>query len=93
MKVTNMTSSKGNKIANQFIIETEEGEYFQSYRSIIAFRPYGGKIQLDREYWNYSVTTGKYRNLFLGENKKETERKIADGTYILTSLNKREPTL
>ena len=32
MKVANMTSNKGNKIANQFVIDTDEGIYFQSYR-------------------------------------------------------------
>ena len=36
---------------------------------------------------DYSVTTGKYRNQFLGETKKETEAKIKSGEYILTDLN------
>ena len=36
MKVQNMTSSRGNKVANQFIIYTESGSVFQSYNSIIA---------------------------------------------------------
>ena len=31
--------------------------------------------------WDYSVTTGKYRNQFLGEGIKETREKIANGTY------------
>ena len=35
---------------------------------------------------DYSVTTGKYRNQFLGETKKETEAKIKSGEYILTDL-------
>ena len=85
MKVFNMTSSKGNKIANQFIITNDNEEYFQSYKSIIAkkvtnyFFNYGQKetkIYLDETYWDYSVTTGKYRNIFLNETKKETEKKI-----------------
>lgn len=87
MKVENMTSKNGNKIANQFIIQTEKGLYFKSYDSIIAFKPLAGKIQLDEYYWDYSVTTGKYRNLFLNESKKETEKKIESDTYILTDLN------
>lgn len=75
-------------VKNQFEIVTPEGRYFQSYKSIIAFIPAnGGKIQLDNIYWDYSVTTGKYRNQFLGENKKETEKKIASGEYLLTNLN------
>jgi hypothetical protein len=37
--------------------------------------------------WDYSVTTGKYRNIFLEETKKETQKKIDQGIYILTDLN------
>jgi hypothetical protein len=74
-------------VRNQFILLSDKGEYFQSYSSIIVFRPLDGKIQLDVNYWDYSVTTGKYRNQFLGETKKETEAKIKSGEYILTDLN------
>ena len=88
MKVENMTSSSGNKVANQFIIHADNGCYFQSYETVIAFKPFGVKrIQLDRAAWDYSVTTGKYRNIFLGEKKKDTERKIASGEYELVHLN------
>lgn len=91
MKVRNMTSSNGNKIANQFIIDVEtDGEYFQSYDSIIVKYDYKlCKYFLDENTWDCSQTTGKYRNLFLGETKKETEKKIKSGEYILTNLNKR----
>lgn len=87
-KVTNMESLKGNTIANQFEIKTDAGLFFQSYNSVIVFIPNdGSKIQLDEKYWDYSHTTGKYRNIFLGENKKTTERKIKSGQYLLTNLN------
>tara|TARA_R100000353_G_C6462158_1_gene184184 strand:+ start:571 stop:846 length:276 start_codon:yes stop_codon:yes gene_type:complete len=86
MKVENMYSPNGNRVANQFIITDNGDEYFQSYRSIIAKRS-KGKIYLDDYYWNYSVTTGKYRNEFLGEGIAETRKKIASGEYILTDLN------
>ena len=86
MKVKNMTSPRGNKVANQFIITDNGDEYFQSYRSIIAKRS-KGKIYLDDYYWDYSVTTGKYRNEFLGEGIAETRKKINSGEYILTDLN------
>ena len=100
MKVQNMTSAKGNKVANQFII-SEDGrgangnfvwkKVFQSYSTIIATRTLwqdgSMRIVLDVKYWDYSTTTGKYRNIFLGETKKETEKKIASGEYILTDLN------
>lgn len=101
MKVQNMTSGRGNKIANQFIIEGDDKnemsgnctEYFQSYDTIIAkrdkFRAGVEKRQvwLDSNKWDYSKTTGKYRNIFLGETKKETEAKIKSGEYILADLN------
>ena len=93
MKVENMTSNNGNKIANQFIITDDNEEYFQSYKSIIAKKVLMNNqffmVYLDKKYWDYSVTTSKYRNIFLNESKKETQKKIDNGTYILTDLNNR----
>jgi hypothetical protein len=88
MNVQNMTSNNGNKIPNQFIIHAEEGLYFQSYNTVIAFKPLAGPLQLDRDKWNYSNTTSKYRNIFTGLSTKETERRIKSGEIILTELNK-----
>ena len=85
--VSNMESRNGNLVPNQFEIRTEEGVYFQSYRTIIAFKEYGGSIYLDEEKWDYSTTTGKYRNSFLGEGIAETRKKIKSGEYKLTNLN------
>jgi hypothetical protein len=88
VKLTQMSSNRtGEAVKNQFTIETPEGEYFQSYDSVIAFRPKTGKIQLDSYYWDYSKTTGKYRNQFLNESKQDTQLKIDKGIYILTDLN------
>ena len=91
MKVENITSNNGNKIANQFVItDDKQNEYFQSYRSMIVKKDYEGdqvKIYLDQKYWNYSNTTGKYRNIFLNETIKETRQKIKSGEYQLTNLN------
>ena len=90
-KVIQMKSPKTfNPVANQFIIDTPKGRYFQSYNSIIAFIPNNRnhKIQLDDYYWDYSKTTTKYRNEFLGENTQETRKKIENKTYKLTNLNK-----
>ncbi len=87
MKVYNMESPNGNKVANQFEIYTDEGKYFQSYRSIIAFKDNKGQVFLDDYYWDYSRTTGKYRNIFLGENRRATEEKIKSGEYKLKELN------
>lgn len=82
MRVENMTSSRGNSVPNQFIITNDDGVRFQSYDSMIVFKPYNGKTQLGRD-WEYSNTTGTYRNQFLGETKRETLKKLESGEYIL----------
>lgn len=95
IKVKNMTSPRsGHEVSNQFIIteQSPEGEIvtFQSYKSVVAQIIYRGRdaeVLLDEKYWNYSVTTAKYRNSFLGESTKETEAKIKSGEYKLTNLN------
>jgi len=95
MKVENMQSNKGNDVPNQFIIRTDTPQgfetYFQSYASVIVLKrrraDNAPEIYLDSYYWDYSRTTGKYRNQFLGESKAETQKKIDSGEYILTDLN------
>jgi hypothetical protein len=90
MKVQNMTGKNGNKIPNQFIIFDSEFTVFQSYDSVIVKTDFvDGKrrVQLDNDTWDYSRTTGKYRNQFLGEAIADTRRKIKSGEYILADLN------
>ena len=106
LKVKNITSSSGNRVANQIIIEytdevlSRKVKIFQSYDSVIVKQTevteddLGRTYQtgeyityLDDKYWNYSVTTGKYRNIFLGEDQKATEAKIKSGEYKLINLN------
>ena len=93
VKVQNMPSARlpMKRVPNQFIITTENGRYFQSYESVIAFigstGDDGHRTILDETYWDYSTTTGKYRNQFLGETKAETEAKIKSGEYTLANLN------
>ena len=87
MKVSNMQSNAGNDVANQFLIYEHDGVTFQSYSSIIAKKANDGKITLDERYWDYSVTTGKYRNQFLDEGIAETRKKIYSGEYMLADLN------
>lgn len=75
-------SESGNKVV-----------YFESYNTVIAKQIYDDigayvvETFLDEKYWNYSSTTSKYRNIFLGETTKETEKKIKSGHYKLTDLN------
>jgi len=87
-KVSNFTSFKSGKpIANQFVITIENGDtIFQSYKTIIAIKTFCGKVLLDRD-WNYSVTTSRYRNKFLNEITRATQKKIDDGLYLVTDLN------
>ena len=47
VKVKNMLSSRGNKIANQFEIISPEGIYFQSYKSIIALKIWGSRVRVN----------------------------------------------
>ena len=87
-KVRQMTSnSSGRPVANQFTIITSDGEYFQSYDSVIAFKDNEGNVTLDDYTWDYSRTTGKYRNQFLGEGIVDTRSKIESGEYKLADLN------
>jgi len=86
-KVKNCVSSRGNPVPNQFIIETAKGTFFQSYSSTIAYKMANGEVRLDKTYWSYSSSTGKYRNDFLGEGIAETRAKIKSGEYSLWDLN------
>jgi len=79
-------NGRNGHVKNQFIIQTDKGLVFQSYNSVIAAKIQGA-IYLDQNAWDYSRTTGRYRNEFLRETKKETEKKIKEGFYILTDLN------
>lgn len=104
MKVENMTSSNGNAVPNQFIItgygkfRNEHGEQkrslieiFQSYETVIAkiiTKGWRQTVFLDKDKWDYSITTGKYRNQFLRETIAETRKKSKSGEYKLVDLNK-----
>ena len=66
-------------------------EWFQSYDVLVGKKTYVSGVltdtYLDSTYWDYSKTTGKYRNIFLGEKKKETQLKIDSDEYKLENLN------
>jgi hypothetical protein len=89
--VRNTVSDSGKEVPNQFSIWDEDGNrYFQSYGSIIVKKIKDGRTILDKNKWDASTTTGKYRNRFLGEDRKSTLKKIKDGTYTLEDLNNGE---
>ena len=98
VSVKPMYSRGGNPCANQQIMSDPHGETFVSYGTKIAYRSHekfgevGSKkhqIVLDENYWNYSRTTGKYRNEFLGFGVEECRKGIKDGTIKLADLNQK----
>lgn len=89
MKVKNMTSANGNKVANQFIITDGMKVTFQSYESEIVTIDYDNGTIFVGNNWDYSVTTGKYRNKFMHDNyfhemetKKDFQKIINAGELI-----------
>ena len=75
-KIKNMFGFSGNEIKNQFIIQTKGTTIFQSYDSIICIINHNtGTTTLDRNNWDYSTTTGKYRNIFLGRTREQQNRR------------------
>lgn len=74
---------------NQAVITLTNGKViFNSYgTNIVEIDKAAGITKVDEYYYNYSATTSKYRCKFLGELKKETDRKIKEGKYILADLN------
>lgn len=75
--------------ANCVIIHLSNGWHIlKSYNKTIAKKHYGKqKVIIDLRYYNYSATTGKHRNYFLGETLKDTDKKIKNGEYQTADLS------
>ena len=88
MKVSNMYSTNGNQVPNQFIIDNGNKTLFQSYKTIVAVKE-NGKVTLDSNALEYSNTTLKYLKQFLNtnESKKSLYAKIESGIYNTSDLN------
>ena len=66
MEIVNMTSNRGNKIANQFKLYYNNYVAFQSYQTLISvYDMKNDTMYTDKDF--YSTTTSKYRNLFNDE--------------------------
>ena len=63
-RVEQMINDRGNGAMNQFVIYADGKIIFQSYSSIIAVVDKMNKTVELGEDWDYSVTTGKHRNIF-----------------------------
>ena len=77
----------GNGPKDQEIVFKNGAEYFVSYGTNIVRYESKDSIILDKNYWDYSATTGYYRNQFLGEGIAETRKNIKSGVYKLAELN------
>ena len=86
VKVRPMETKRGNTATNQFVIFTDEGRYFQSYETIVAFISNDGAVTLNNCF-EYSNTTSYYLGKFLGHGIAETRKKVNSGEYKLDKLN------
>ena len=90
MKVKQFNGPNG-PANNQIIIYRDDGSVlFISHGATIVKMTKDCKYILDEKMWDYRRTTGKYRNLFLGESKADTLKKIKTGEYTLADLNPEE---
>ncbi len=90
IRVKSMIPLHGKKAPNHSVVECGDlKRYFHSYSSIVACQDlFTGEVLLDRDYWRAcSITTGRYREQFLGETPRETQIKIDSGKYRLVDLN------
>lgn len=70
-----MLSPKGNKVANQFILEFGNYTAFQSYSTLIAvYDRENDTLYQDENF--YSRTTSKYLNMFINEYQPLTISKV-----------------
>lgn len=78
--------NNGRSVANQFEIYYEENnrqyKIFQSYESMILKWENGTIIEVGKN-WDYSRTTGKYRNLLTDMNKIQFEKILIQFEKIL----------
>ena len=93
--VEQMTSRSGNVVPNQTILSDMTGKTFVSYGSKIVYqskdRASDGlplEIIVDENYWDYSRTTGKYRNEFMNMGVQDVRNHIKEGRIQVGNLNR-----
>ena len=91
--VRNLINDRGNYVANQFVIKTTNGTYFQSYNSVVAKVDNKGNLFLSQD-WDYSNTTRKHLYIFLRNygfhdycTAKDMRKAIKDGEVILKNVD------
>lgn len=87
VSVEQMINDRGNGAMNQFVIHDGNLLMFQSYSSLIAVVNYDTREIILGSDWDYSVTTGKHRNIFFKDyayisdlsTKKGIEKALKNG--------------
>jgi len=88
-KVEQFVSKRsGRAVPNQFILSIDKDVYFQSYETLIVKKCGNGDVVLDKNNWDYSATTARYRNEFLGKTTAQIKTRIKSGEYKMANLNK-----
>lgn len=91
--VQNIIGFNGNAVVNQFVIETSNNNYFQSYASVVCKIDKATRKVTLSSHWDYSVTTSKYLYKFLRDNgiyvyrKKDVLDKIKCGEFIELNIS------
>lgn len=95
LRIENLSSYNGNTVPNQFLIETKQNIYFQSYNTIIVkFNKKSKEISISKKF-NESLTTSRYTRYFLKEietfsldSEKEVLEMIEKGNIKLVKYIK-----
>lgn len=81
-----LTTAGGRDAWAHLVVPTPLGELYEAYGNPVALKQGGGKVILDSRYWDYSVTTHRYRGQFLGEDTATTRKKLERGQYEEANL-------
>lgn len=68
------------RVGNKNMFVSSCGCFMKSYDKIIVVKK-GGKIYLNADYYDYSLTTARHRNYFLNVTQKEFEENDKKGLY------------
>jgi hypothetical protein len=79
MREYNQQYDKDLNWSDVFVLRDDYDEWVVDYSKPLVI--------LDNLRWDYSTTTGKYRNIFLNEKKELTFKLIKNNTYLLANLN------
>ena len=79
MREFNRDTDKDLDLSDCYFLRDDWDEWVVDYNKPLVI--------LDNLRWDYSTTTGKYRNIFLNEKKELTSKLIKTNTYLLANLN------